>query len=526
MTNSQLELEGADVIMVFGSNTTETHPIIASIIRRAVKKGTTLIVVDPRKTEMARLAHLHLRPRVGTDILVINAMMNSIIAQGLENRKFIEEHTEGYDALKQHLKKHTPAEAEKISGVPAKMIETAAALYARARNGSVCYTMGITQHTCGVNNVMSLANLVMLCGQIGRPSTGLNPLRGQNNVQGACDMGALPNVYTAYQRVNDPKAQEKFEKAWGVKLSDKVGTTVTEAFDKFGKEIKAFICFGENPAASEPDIGHAKAAMTKLDFMVVMDLFKTETAEMADVILPCATFAEVDGTFTNTERKVTRVRKAVDAPGEAKPGWWIVSEIASRFNYDLHCIDGGQIWDEEIAPLSPSMAGMKWEELSVRGLQWPKPNADHPGTQYLHKDGNFTRGKGSFQIVDHSEPAESPSKEFPLWLTTGRRLQQYHTSTMTRRASGLNDLLPEDRLELAAEDATKLKIKDGDRIKVRSRRGEITTKAWVTDRVAPGTVFMSFHFWEANANVLTNAALDEKCKIPEFKACAVKVEAA
>jgi len=526
MTNSQLELEDADVIMVFGSNTTETHPIIGSIIRRAVKKGATLIVVDPRRTEIARLAHLHLQNRVGTDIPVINAMLHAIISQDLHNKPFIAEHTEGFEAMAAAVKKYTPEYAQKLSSVPAAAIATAAALYAKARNGSVCYTMGITQHTCGVNNVMALANLVMTCGHIGRPSTGLNPLRGQNNVQGACDVGALPNVYTAYQKVDDPKVQEKFERAWGVKLSPQVGLTLTEAFDKFGQEVKAFICFGENPAASEPDVGHARAAMSKLDFMVVMDLFKTETAEMADVILPCATFAEIEGTFTNTERKVLRVRRAVEAPGEAKPGWWIVSELARRMGYNLNCKYAAQIWDEEIAPLSPSLAGMKWEVLNRQGLQWPKPTLEHPGTPYLHPDGKFTRGKGAFQVIEHTEPAEIPDEKFPLWLTTGRRLQQYHTSTMTRRAPGLSDLLPEDRLEISPEDAKKLAVKDGGPINVRSRRGEVTTKAWVTDRVAPGTVFMSFHFWEANANVLTNAALDPQCKIPEYKACAVRVESA
>jgi predicted molibdopterin-dependent oxidoreductase YjgC len=339
-------------------------------------------------------------------------------------------------------------------------------------------------------------------------------------------MGALPNVYTAYQNVTLPASRIKFEKAWEVPLSDKAGLTMTEAFDKFGKEVKAFLVFGENPAMSEPDVGHAKAAMSKLDLMVVMDLFMTETAALADVVLPCATFGELDGTFTNTERKVTRVRQAVEPPGESKPGWWIVSELAKRLGYDLKCNNPQQIWDQEIAPLSPSLAGIKYSGLENRGLQWPKPTEDHPGTQYLHKDGNFSRGKGAFQVIDHTEPAESPDHEYPLWLTTGRRLQQYHTSTMTRHAQGLSDLLPEDHLELAPEDAKKLGVADDEVVKVRSRRGEIKTKARITGRVPPGTVFISFHFWEANANVLTNAALDPKCKIPEYKACAVTVEKA
>jgi len=524
MTNSMPELEDADAIMVFGSNTTETHPIVAMLIKRAVNKGAALVVVDPRRTDMARLAHIHVRPRVGTDIAVINAMMNHIIENDLHDKEFIEANTQGFDELEKHLKSYTLERAEKISGVPADTIKAAAEAYAKARNGSVCYTMGITQHTCGTDNVLSLANLVMLCGHIGRPSTGLNPLRGQSNVQGACDMGALPNVYTAYQKVTDPAVKDKFEKAWKVELSDKAGLTLTEAFDKFGKEVKAFICFGENPAVSEPDVGHARAAMQKLDFMVVMDLFQTETAQFADVVLPCATFAELEGTYTNTERMVLRVRKAVDPPGESKPGWWILNELAKRLDYDLNCLEARQIWGEEIAPISPSMAGMKYKVLETKGLQWPKPTDDHPGTRYLHKDGKFSRGKGLFSVIEHQEPAEMPDKSYPLWLTTGRRLQQYHTSTMTRRAAGLSDLLPEERLEISEQDAKRLKIKDGDRVKVKSRRGEVRLKAWVTDRVSPGTVFMSFHFWEANANVLTNAALDPKCKIPEYKACAVSVQ--
>ncbi len=526
MTNSIAEIEDADVIMVLGSNTTETHPIIGSIIRRAVNKGSTLIVVDPRRTEIARLAHHHLRLRVGTDIALINALMNEIISRDLHNKGFIEDHTEGFEEMAENLEKYTPEYAEEITGVPASAIRSAAEAYAGAENGTVCYTMGITQHTCGTNNVMSLANLVMLCGHIGRPATGLNPLRGQNNVQGACDMGALPNVYTSYQNVTVPEVHEKFEKEWKASLSDKLGLPLTVAFDKFGEDVKAFLCFGENPAVSEPDVGHAKASMSKLDYMVVMDLFLTETAQMADVVLPCSTFAEMEGTYTNSERKVLRVRKAVEPPGESKPGWWIATELAKRLDYDLNCGAAHQIWEEEVRRVSPSFAGMPWEVLEHKGLQWPKPSEDHPGTPYLHKDGNFKRGRGAFQVIDHTEPAEMPDDEYPLWLTTGRRLQQFHTSTMTRRAKGINDLLPEDKVEICEDDAQRLDINDGDPIVIRSRRGEVKTRAWITDRVSPGTVFMSFHFWEANANVLTNAALDPKARIPEYKACAVTVERA
>jgi len=524
MTNSIAEIEFANVILIAGSNTTETHPIIGSLVKRARKRGAYLIVIDPRKTDIARLAHLHLQLRVGTDAALVNGMMAHIIAAGLANTEFIAGKTEGFDAFKEGLAGWSVERAAEISRVPAASIRAAAEAYAQGSASTILYTMGITQHICGVNNVRTMANLALLCGQIGRPSTGVNPLRGQNNVQGACDMGALPNVFTAYQKVDDPDARAKFETAWGVeKLPAKPGLAMTEAFDRFGKEIKAFICFGENPAVSEPDVGHARAAMAKLDFMVVLDLFKTETAEFADVILPCSTFAEIDGTYTSSERKVLRGRKAVEAPGESQPVWWIMSELARRLGYELNCHSPEQIWDQEISELSPSLKGIKYAGLEHGGLQWPKPRLDHPGTPYLHVGGAFTRGKGAFAVIDHVEPAESPDDQYPLWLTTGRRLQQYHTSTMTRRAKGLSDLLPSDSLEISAADAAALGVADGEEVTVRSRRGELKVKAGVTDRVPPGTVFMSFHFWEANANVLTNAALDPIAKIPEYKACAVRV---
>ncbi len=524
MTNSILELEDSDVIMIFGSNTTETHPIIASSVRRAVQKGSKLIVVDPRMIDMVYTSSSWLPTRVGTDVALVNAMMHVIIKEGLENKQFIQEHTEGYEELKQHVQKYTPEYSEKITGVKAEDIEIAARLYAKAENGSICYTMGITQHTSGVNNVRSLANLVMLCGHIGRPSTGLNPLRGQNNVQGACDMGALPNVYTAYQKVDDPAAQEKFEKAWGVGLPSKPGTVITHAFDKFGKDIKAFLCFGENPALSEPDLPHARQALEKPEFMVVMDLFLTETAFYADVVLPCSTFAEIDGTYTNSERSVRRVRKAIDAPGKSMPGWWIMNELGKRMGYDMGLENAKQIWDEQISELSPSMKGIKYDLLEKQNPQWPKPTLEHPGTQYLHKGGNFAKGKGSFAVIEHSEPAEIPDAEYPLWLTTGRRLHQFHTGTMTRRAVGLDDILGEENIQIHPLDAKRFGIEDGRKLKAKSRRGEVEVRAKVTARVPQGTVFMAFHFWEANANELTNAALDPIAKIPEFKACAVSVE--
>lgn len=526
MTNGINELLGADVIFVMGSNTTENHPVIGAKIRQALRKGTKLIVADPRKIELSNDADIFLQIKPGTDIALINSMMNVILSEGLENKEFIEERTENFEELKEAVKDFTPEKAAEICGVDPDDIRKAARLYAKSQKSSIVYCMGVTQHTSGTDNVMSMANLAMLCGQIGRESTGVNPLRGQNNVQGACDMGALPNVYTGYQPVNKPEIAEKFEKAWGVeKLSQKPGLTVAEMLNAAGRgDIKMLYIMGENPMVSDPDLNHVKHALENTEFLVVQDIFLTETAELADVVLPAAAFAEKDGTFSNTERRVQRVRKAIDAPGLAKPDWMILMELMNRLGYNKKYDSPSEIFDE-IASVTPSYAGIDYQRIEDKGIQWPCPDKEHPGTPYLHK-GKFSRGKGLFTGIEYKEPAELPDDEYPMILTTGRVLYQYHTRTMTGKVEGLNQKAPESYVEINPVIADKLGIKDGDKVKVTSRRGTIIVKAKVSEMVEESVVFIPFHFAEGAANILTNPALDPKCKIPEFKVCAVNLEKA
>lgn len=526
MTNGINELLGADVIFVMGSNTTENHPVIGSKIRQALRKGTKLIVADPRKIDLSNDADTFLQIKPGTNIALVNGMMNVILSEGLENKEFIAERTEDFEKLKEAVKDFTPEKAAEICGVDAEDIRKAARLYAKGQKSSIVYCMGITQHTSGTNNVMTMANLAMLCGQIGRESTGVNPLRGQNNVQGACDMGALPNVYTGYQAVNKPEVAEKFEKAWGVKgLSQKPGLTVAEMLNAAANgDIKMLYIMGENPMVSDPDLNHVKHALEHTEFLVVQDIFLTETAELADVVLPAAAFAEKDGTFSNTERRVQRVRKAINAPGQAKPDWMILMDLMNRLGYNKTYNNPSEIFDE-IASVTPSYAGIDYERIEDKGIQWPCPTKDHPGTSYLH-GGKFSRGKGLFMGIEYKDPAELPDDEYPMILTTGRVLYQYHTRTMTGKVEGLNKKVPESYVEINPDTAAKLGINDGDKVKVTSRRGTITVKAKVSDIVEDSVVFIPFHFAEGAANTLTNAALDPKCKIPEYKVCAVNLEKA
>lgn len=526
MTNGINELLGSDVILVIGSNTTENHPVIGSKIRQALKLGTKLIVADPRKIELSNDADTYLQIRPGTNIALVNAMMHVILKEGLENKEFIKERTENFEKLEDAVKDFTPEKAAEICEVDPEDIRKAARLYAKAERGSIVYCMGITQHTSGTNNVMSMANLAMLCGQIGRESTGVNPLRGQNNVQGACDMGALPGTYTGYQPVIKPEVAEKFAKAWGVEeLSLKAGRTVSDMLNAAAHgDIKMLYIMGENPMISDPDLTHVKHALEHTEFLVVQDIFLTETAELADVVLPAAAFAEKDGTFSNTERRVQRVRKAIDAPGLAKADWVILMELMNKLGYSKTYNNPSEIF-EEIASLTPSYAGIDYARLEEKGIQWPCPNKEHPGTSYLHK-GVFARGKGMFMGIDYKYPAEMPDEEYPMTLTTGRVLYQYHTRTMTGKVEGLNKKVPESYVEINPDTASKLGIGNGDKVKVSSRRGTITVKAKVSDIVEESVVFIPFHFAEGAANMLTNAALDPGCKIPEYKVCAVNLEKA
>ena len=525
MTNSIEDFDHTDCIFVIGSNTTECHPVIGSAIKRNVlHRKVPLIVADPRAIELTEFATFHLRHRNGTDVALLNAMMHVILAEDLADRDFIAQRTEGFETFLKAVEPCTAELGEKITGVPAGDIVRAARTFAQAPAASIVYSMGITQHTTGTDNVLTLANLAMLTGNVGRPGTGVNPLRGQNNVQGACDMGALPNVYPGYQKVDDPSVREKFEKAWGVALPAEPGLTVVEMINAAaGAEIKALYIMGENPMLSDPDVNHVEAALRKLEFLVVQDIFLTETARLAHVVLPAAAFAEKDGTFTNTERRVQRVRKAVEPIGLSRADWEIVCDVARRMGYSMGYDCASSIM-EEITSLTPSYGGIAYDRLEKGSLQWPCPARRHSGTPYLHK-GRFARGLGKFHPVEFIEPKELPDADFPFLLCTGRILEHFHTGTMSRRAQVLDKLVSVGAIEIHPSDALRLGVVEGGKVRVISRRGQIEIGAHLTDRVVPGTVFLAFHYREAPANKLTIAALDPEAKIPEFKVCAARVEA-
>ncbi|MDI6792283.1 MAG: formate dehydrogenase subunit alpha [bacterium] len=546
MTNSIDEIAGADCILVTGSNTTENHPVIALKIKEAVNCGAKLLLFDPRSIELADWAHLHLRQRPGTDVAWLNGLMNVIIAEDLHDKDFIRERCENFEAMAETVAKYTPEYVESITGIPADKLREAARIYATAKAASIIYSMGITQHSHGTDNVLCCANLAMLTGNVGKPYSGVNPLRGQNNVQGACDMGGLPNVYPGYQKVADEAVRAKFEKAWGVKLPANPGLTLTEMINAAGDgRLKALYIMGENPMLADPDINHVKEALQSLDFLVCQDIFLTETAALANVVLPAISFAEKDGTFTNTERRVQMVRKAIPPVGESREDWQIITEVSKRMGYKMVF----RVPDEmpvrsavktakgyrmayripdlimaEIAKLTPSYGGISHSRLEKEGgLPWPCPNPTHPGTPYLHGD-KFTRGLGLFSAIEFKEPAELPDEEYPYTLTTGRMLYHFHTGSMSRRSKGLDEIVPEGYVEINPADAADLSIEDDQFVKVSSRRGQIDVKAKVTDIPPQGVVFMPFHFAEAAANVLTNPVLDPVAKIPELKVCAVRIE--
>jgi len=527
MTNTISDIEDADVMLVTGSNTTENHPVLSRHIKRAVTyKGAKLILVDPRRIKLAEFAHRWLRQNLGTDVAWINGMMHVIIKEDRHDKNFVDERTEGFEELKQMVEKFTPDMVEGITGIPAQDLIEAARLYADAESAGIFYCMGITQHTHGTDNVKSLANLAMLCGHMGKPGGGVNPLRGQNNVQGACDMGGLPNVYSGYQAVSDPAIAKKMEEAWGVSgLPTKPGLTVTEMIPKaHAGEVKALYIIGENPLVSDPDLNHAEESLNHLDFLVVQDIFLTETARVADVVLPSKCFAEKEGTFSNTERRVQRVHKAVDPPGQVKDDWDILCGVAQKMGYDMNYADSEAIFNE-IAAVTPSYAGITYDRIETEGLHWPCPTPGHPGTPILHR-AQFTRGKGMFHAIDYIPPAEVVDEEYPLYLTTGRVLYHYHTGTMTMKTDGLNERAPECFVEISPLDADRLGLSNGMSVDVASRRGKIQAIVQVSSKAVNGTVFIPFHFARAAANKLTNAALDPVSKIPEFKVCAVKVSKA
>lgn len=525
MTNSINEIADASCIFAIGTNTTEAHPIIGLRVKRAVRKGATLIVANPKRIDLCRFADIFMQHRPGTDVPLMMGMMRVIVDEGLQDDAFIAERTENYEGLKSSLEAFELDSVSKITGVPKEKIMAAARAYATQGPSSILYAMGITQHTHGTDNVMAVANLALLTGNVGKHGSGVNPLRGQNNVQGACDMGALPNVYTGYQRVDFIDIQKKFEKAWGVKLSNKIGLTHTEILDQaHERRIKALYMIGENPILSEANANHAEESIKHLEFFVAQDIFLTESAKMANVVLPAVTFAEKDGTFTNSERRVQRVRKAIEPVGEARPDWWIVCEIAKRMGAAGFDFPGPEQIMNEIRSLTPSYAGISYNRIESEGIQWPCPLEDHPGTPILHKDQfPLPNGKGQFIPLEYKESLELPDKEYPLLLTTDRNLYHYHTSTMTRKVAGLNALSKEELFKINPQDADQYGIKDGQMIEVASRRGRVNVKAKVTDACPPGIVSMTFHFAESPTNVLTNSAIDPVAKIPETKVCAVRV---
>ena len=523
MTNSMDDLDCAEAIFVIGSNTTECHPVIGADIKRATQRGVPLIVADPRAIELTDYAAVHLRQKHGTDVALINGLIHVILEEGLEDEEFIAQRTEGFEDLRASVQPYNPEMTAKITGVPAEDIVRAARIYAEAPAAAIIYAMGITQHTSGTDNVLSLANLAMVTGNIGKPGTGVNPLRGQNNVQGACDTGALPNVFPGYQKVDDDELRAKFEAAWGISLPAQPGLTIVDLRNAaLEGKLKALYVMGENPMLSCPDQGHVEETLRTLDLVVVQDIFLTETAEFADVILPAAGFAEKEGNFTNTERRVQRVRKAIEPPGEAREDWHILCDLACRMGYEMTYSSAADIQDE-IASLTPIYGGITYDRLEEGSLQWPCPDRDHPGTPILHAE-KFTKGLGTFHPVEFAPARELPDDEYPFVLSTGRMLQHFHTGTMTRRSQVLDDLVPLGAIEINPEDAARLGVADGEAVTVTSRRGEIQIAAQVTERVAVGETFLAFHFREAPANRLTIAALDPIAKIPEFKVCAVRIE--
>lgn len=524
MTNSIPEIENNDVIFVIGSNTTETHPIIGLRMKKAVRNGAKIIIADPRRINLVRFSTIWMQQKPGTDVALLNAIMHVILKEKLIDKDFISEWTEGFEAFRRTLDDYTPEKAEKITGVPKKYILEAARMYGKAERPAIYYTMGITQHSHGTQNVFAIANLALMTGNLGKESTGVNPLRGQNNVQGSTDMGCIPNQYPGYQRVDINTIKEKFESVWGVKLSDRPGLTATEmTLAAHDGKLKALYIMGENPVMSDPDINHTIKALKNLDFIVVQDIFMTETAELADVVLPAACFAEKDGTFTNTERRLQRVRKAVTPPGDAKEDSAIIIGLSRRMGYEMEYNFTEEVL-QEIGKVWPAVAGITYGRIDSMGLQWPCPTLNHPGTPYLFK-GGFPRGKAAFTPVHYSKSKELPDREYPFILSTGRQLFQYHTGSMTRKVAELNKVAPEAYIEINPKDVKKLGIRDGDMLKVSSRRGRINIKALVSERPSEGLVFIPFHYKEAAANILTNPELDPICKIPELKVCAVKIEA-
>jgi len=528
MTNSIEDLQEAGAFLVIGSNTTETHPVIGYRVRRARRNGASVIVADPRRIPLAREADLHLQLRPGTNTALLQGIAKVILEEKLYADDYISQYVEGFEEYAKSLQKVDLDEIAEITGVPAEKITRAARIYAENSPATILYAMGITQHAQGTDNVLALASLAILTGNLGKRGGGVNPLRGQNNVQGACDMAALPNVFPGYQPVTSPDAREKFQEAYSSEIPGEPGLAMTEMFSaaKSG-DLKAMYIMGENPLMSEADTGKVREALSSLDFLVVQDIFLTETAAYADVVLPAASFAEKDGTFVNTERRVQRIRKAINPPGEARSDLEIIADIAGKIGLSGFNHDGPEEVMKEITSLVPKWKGISYRRLEVQGICWPCLDEEHPGTPILYTQG-FLRenGKALFKPVEYRQPQETVDEEYPFVLTTGRVLYHYHTSTMTRKVEGLSSLQEQEKVRINPQDAERLGVSEGDRVKISSRRGKVEAEAAPSPEMLEGTVFMTFHFAEACANELTNTAMDPVAKIPELKVCAVKVEPA
>ena len=524
MTNSVNEVFKTDLMFVIGSNTTEAHPIIGNKMQQAHRKGKKLIVVDPRKTELAREADLHISLKSGTDAALINGIMHIIIEEELYAKEYVESKVERFEEVKELVSKYNPELVSKITTVPVDQIYEAARMYANAERAGIFYTLGITEHTTGTSNVMNLSNLALLCGNIGIEGAGINPLRGQNNVQGACEMAALPNYFPGYHKVLEEENVKKFEEHWNCTLNRKMGLRIPEMLDGAAEgSVKAMYIMGEDPVLSDPDANHVKHAINSLDFLVVQDINMTETAKLADVVLPATCYAEKDGTFTASERRVQRVRKAVEAPGQARIDWTILAEVSKRLGghgFDWKCAE--DIFNE-IRKCIPNYSGISYEKIDrLNGVQWPCTSEDHEGSKYLHK-GKFARGERALMVpVEYEGPKELENDEYPIILSTGRAL--YHYNVMTRYSNALDGILPHELVEICAEDAAKYGLEDGDFMRVTSRRGSVVGRAKITERVKPGLIYMTFHFSETPVNQLTSAHYDPITKTAEYKVTAVNIK--
>ncbi|NNE94393.1 MAG: molybdopterin-dependent oxidoreductase [Verrucomicrobiales bacterium] len=524
MSNPLRDMEKPDLIFAIGTNMTECHPVAATRLKKAITDGAKMVVADPRRTRLAEMADLHLPIRVGSDVALLLAMAHVIHREGLIDESFVADRTADSDQFLKHIREFPPEWAAPICEVPAEDIEQAGLMYGRGNPSAIYYTLGITEHICGVDNVQSLCNIALMTGNLGIEGGGINPMRGQNNIQGAGDCGAVPANFPGFQPCDNPEFAEKFSKEYGTEIDAERGITKVTALNRCGNGIHAMIIDGENTVVSDPDRNHCEHALKSLDHLVVIDIFLTETGELADVVFPATAWGETDGVQTNTERRVQRLRRAVPPVGEAKPDWWIVSEIAKRMGNTHFEFESAKDVFNELCRLSPIYAGLDWDRIDNSEYQWPVPEEDHPGTPRLH-EGEFKNGmKGLFKVIGYRDPAEVIDDEFPIWLTTGRRLQAYHTRTQTGRSAGIEYLLPEETLEVHPTDAEKLGLTHGGMAKMSSARGSIEIPVKVTDMSPEGTVFTSFSFANVPVNILTGSGYDPVTETAELKVCPVRVE--